>query len=278
MANRESQYVRVARLAYALTQHALPTYSHLHSPHLYTLPQLAACVLLAFYCNKSYRDTEEWLLATDQVCAALELTRVPDHSTLCRMFQRLGLNRLHRMLDRLVTALAPEERIIAGDSTGYRLSNASRYFETRTHRAHRDWFRGAYAVGTDSQLILLARQTHGGSLSDIRFLKPLRHAGARYGVPGWVFVADKGFDCRAVTGRDLIPPIRKRGQLKAATRQARAELVSQARLDGIYGQRWKCETVHSVIKRKFGDTIRSRRLARQRCEPLVKALIYDLHR
>ncbi len=34
--------------------------------------------------------------------------------------------------------------------------------------------------------------------------------------------------------------------------KATAELVIQARLDGLYGQRWKCETMHSVIKRKFG--------------------------
>ncbi|MBI3740551.1 MAG: transposase, partial [Chloroflexi bacterium] len=49
-------------------------------------------------------------------------------------------------------------------------------------------------------------------------------------------------------------------------------------LDGVYGQRWKVETVHSVIKRKFGDTIRSRTLARQRCEPIFNAVLYNLHR
>jgi hypothetical protein len=54
-------------------------------------------------------------------------------------------------------------------------------------------------------------------------------------------------------------------------------LVSAARLDGFYGQRWKVETVNSVIKRKFGDEIRSRLVSRRYCEPIVKGLIYNIH-
>ena len=76
----------------------------------------------------------------------------------------------------------------------------------------------------------------------------------------------------------MIPPIRRGGNLLAPKRRARAELVDQARLDGIYGQRWKSETVQSVIKRKFGDTIRSRKRFLQRREAAIKGLVYDLHR
>lgn len=65
MPNRESRYVRVARFAYELTSQVLPRYSHPKSPHHFTLPQLATCVLMMFYMDVSYRDMEEWLLATD---------------------------------------------------------------------------------------------------------------------------------------------------------------------------------------------------------------------
>jgi hypothetical protein len=84
MKTRESRYVKVARIAYRLTQYALLRYSHPKSPHHFTLPLLAACVLLMFYLDLSYRDMEEWLLASDQVCQALELPRIPDHTTLQR--------------------------------------------------------------------------------------------------------------------------------------------------------------------------------------------------
>jgi IS5 family transposase len=231
-----------------------------------------------FYCNRSYRDFEDWLAATDQVCQVLGLQEIPDHSTLSRMFKRIGIAMLQALMRRLLHALDPREAFIAGDSTGYRTSNASAYFQTRTGRQFRDWFKGAYAVGTKSQLILAAQQAHGGSASDVRFFKPLHHQAARYGKKNWIFLGDAGFDCRAVTDRDLIPPIRRNGRLVAPERKARADLIAQARLDGLYGQRWKVETVHSVIKRRFGDTIRSRSLALQTREPIVKALIYNLHR
>lgn len=48
--------------------------------------------------------------------------------------------------------------------------------------------------------------------------------------------------------------------------------MAQARLDGIYGQRWKRETVYSVIKRKLGDAIRSRSTRLRFREVFVKGL------
>jgi hypothetical protein len=92
-----------------------------------------------------------------------------------------------------------------------------------------------------------------------------------------MILADAGFDGRQVKFGDVIPPVRRHGTLRAPERIARAELVGQARLDGLYGQRWKCETVHSVIKRKFGDTVRSRTTRLHFREVFVKGLIYNLH-
>ena len=86
---RKSRYVKVAEIAYRLTKQTLPQYSHPKSPHHFTFPQLAACVLLMFYLDLSYRDMEEWLLATDKVCQALELPRVPNYSTLQRTYKIL---------------------------------------------------------------------------------------------------------------------------------------------------------------------------------------------
>lgn len=65
--------------------------------------------------------------------------------------------------------------------------------------------------------------------------------------------------------------------LSALERKARADLVDAARLDGLYGQRWQSETVNSVIKRKCGDTVRSRSTRLQRREPLAKGLAYNFH-
>lgn len=276
--HKSSRYVRFAELAYRAAQASYPKYRRKKSKKTFTQPQLIACVLLKMYLNVSYRDCEDWLLATERVCAALELTAVPDHSTLNRTYQRLTEIRLNKLLTSVLADLEVQESVIAGDSTGYTLSTASAYYRTRSGKSFRGWVKGSYAVGTQSQLILVARASRRHSPNDARLLEPLRN-GAQVYARGhdWVFLADAGFDCQAVTDRDLIPPIRRGGRLVAPERKARADLVAQARLDGLFGQRWKTETVHSVIKRKFGGDIRSRLKVRQNREPLVKAVVYNLH-
>jgi len=278
MNKRQSRYVQIAQLAYQLTQRALRRYRHRHSPHIYTQPQVAACTLLVFYLKLSYRDGEEWLLASEAVCQALGLDRVPDHSTLCRMYQQLNRRRLLSLLRHLLVQQAPKEAVIALDSTGYSSSQASAYYQTRSGKRQRGWFHAAYAVGTDSQLILSAREDHANGPNDARFLRPLKRAARPYVRRNYLSLADRGFDCRAVDSHDLIPPVRRHRRLLAPERIARAELVAQARLDGVYGQRWKCETVHSVIKRKLGSTVRSHSLHLQRRESILKAVLYNIHR
>ena len=86
---RKDYNLRFARVAYEVAQQALPRYSHPKSPHRFTFPQLAACILLNLDLRVSYRELEEWLRTQEPVRAALELSRVPDHSTLARAHQRL---------------------------------------------------------------------------------------------------------------------------------------------------------------------------------------------
>jgi hypothetical protein len=119
--------------------------------------------------------------------------------------------------------------------------------------------------------------------SDVAYLPGLRRDARRYGRyqgkhKAWVMMADSGFDGQTVQDDDLVPPVRRGGNLLSPERKARADLVSQARLDGLFGQRWKTETVNSVIKRKFGDTIRSRKRSLQRRVSIIKGLVYNTHR
>jgi hypothetical protein len=265
-----------------LAQEALPHYAHPKSPHRFTCPQLAACVLLMVYLDKSYRDMEEGLLATEAVCAVLALRRVPDHSTLSRALKRLRLRDLDGMRRALLARLPVGEDVIALDSTGYRRTQASAYSQSRRGTTFRSWAKGVYAVGAASQLILAWRPGCGPAI-DSPYLNGLRRDVRRYGRSRgrerrWLLVADTGFDGRGVQDGDLTPPVRRHGTLVAPARRARADLVAAARLDGVYGQRWTCATVHSVIKPKTGDTIRSRLPRNQRLEPALKGLVYNLSR
>lgn len=279
---RESRYVQVARRAYEVSKEVLPLYSHRNSPKTYTLPQLAACVILKFYVNLPYRDMEEWLLATEQVCTVLELKSVPDHCTLARTFRKLNKPWLDDLQSQLLQAEKIAEESIAGDSTTFTLSQASSHYRTRSGKSFSEGVKGAYAVGTQS-LLILGSSTQASRLPDFVFLRRLKAQARHYGLylkgkRAWFFLGDKGFDAKEITALDLVPPIRRYGKITDPQRQARADLVAQARLDGLYGQRWKSETVNSVIKRKFGETIRSRIWFLQRREALIKGLVYNIHR
>jgi hypothetical protein len=61
------------------------------------------------YLNYTYRDLEEWLLATDQVRQVLQLTRVPDHTTLYRTFAKLSQQQWQQQ-GRRAAAAPPSER------------------------------------------------------------------------------------------------------------------------------------------------------------------------
>jgi hypothetical protein len=225
---------------------------------------------------------EEWLLATDQVRQVLELRRVPDHTTLARPFAKRSQQQWEQLNDALLRHLKVQEMTVAADSTGFRNDTASAYYQSRCGRRVRAWHKGGFVVGTESQLIVGMKVGRGPS-SDAKWLASLRAKARRYVVRqgrssrGW-FLADAGFDGREVEWTDVVPPIRRGGALRSLCRVWRGELVARARASGLYGQRWKVETVISVIKRKFGDGVRSRRACLARREVVAKGLVYNLHR
>lgn len=136
MTTRESKYVQVARIAYSLAKQTLPKYSHPKSPHHFTLHQRTACVLLMFSLKLTYRDMEEWLLATDAVRQELELPRVPDHSTLQRTYAKRRKFDLLRRNEALLKASGiSEEEGVAADSTGFSPGPASAYDQSRSGKA-----------------------------------------------------------------------------------------------------------------------------------------------
>ena len=46
----------------------------------------------------------------------------------------------------------------------------------------------------------------------------------------------------------------------------------------LYGQRWKAETLVSVVKRKWGEALSARREAMQCIQALLRGLVYNLYR
>ncbi|MCB8926282.1 MAG: transposase [Ardenticatenaceae bacterium] len=277
---RESQFVTFARMAHKLAQKEFTPYSHPKSPRKYTQPQLVACILLMHRLRLSYRDMEEWLLASDAVVKELGLKDVPTYSALARAAARLlTLAQIDRMNVSLLTELGIEEEAVAIDATGFQLTQASDYYINRRGWKITQYWKGFYGVGLNTLFILGRSQSYGPG-HDGSKLETMRRAVRPFMRSGqWVLLADGGFDVKSVRPDDLIPPRRTgpKRSIASPLRKARADLVAAARLDGLFGQRWKVESVISVIKRKFGDAIRARKYYLQRREPAIKMLVYNLH-
>ena len=213
---------------------------------------------------------------------ALQLTRVPDHTTLYRTFAKLSQQQWQQLNDALLQHRQVNEMTVAVDTTGFRNDTASAYYQSRRGSTRRSWHKGGFAVGTESQLIVGMRVGRGPS-SDAPWLAPLRAQARRYVVRTgrsarlWL-LADAGFDGREVGWTDVVPPIRRGGRLRVWSRVLCVAIVARVKASGVCGQRWKVETVISVSKRKFGDGVRRWGLRLAGCEVLAKGVVYHLHR
>ncbi len=86
-------------VAHELAACVLPDHASRFSRHDFTLAQLFACLVLREQLKMSYRKLEALLADTDW-CVRLGMSRVPDHSTLCRAFKFIiARHNINSMLD-----------------------------------------------------------------------------------------------------------------------------------------------------------------------------------
>ena len=102
----------------------------------------------------------------------------------------------------------------------------------------------------------------------------------------WVMVLDKGYDVEWIhqmTRENQIMsmiPVRKRKE-DCPIYRTRGMYRKQMRRvfdESLYHQRNKCETIFSVIKRKFGSEIKSYNDSMKEKELLYRMLAYNCHR
>jgi hypothetical protein len=129
---------------------------------------------------------------------------------------------------------------------------------------------------------------------DFADLLPL--ASAAYGVlPFGQLVADGGYDSEAnhrycreeLRAESLIPAHNRRGsRAKTPYRRKMQRLLGvrgtnrrgTERACRDYRQRWKAETLMSVLKRKWGESLSARSVIMQQLQALLRGVVYNLHR
>ena len=286
-----------AELALTVAERVLSERAHKFAPKRYTQPQLFACLLLKEYLRLDYRSAEEVIGASDRLRGILRLRHAPDYSTLWRFAQaKVTPELIEQALAetiRLLPSVGEEVRCVALDSTGLWTTHASRYFEARrgdTPRKQRSWMKWAAALWIEPQMVV-AQRVRRGPCGDFSDLIPLAD-GATQVQDFDLLLADAGYDsgvnhgyCREYLKVESLIPAKKRRSVTVLARTPYRRLMVEAlgspgnpTKRRQYAQRWKVETLVSVIKRKWGEALSARLEVMQKTEALLRGLVYNIYR
>lgn len=289
---RVPKYVKIAVAVRTATKRSgMPRYRSKFSNRIFDQWIWIVLLVLRQYERKDYRSFIDWLEVAEPVIECLEMKRIPHFTSLQKAAARLDSIAVRRIIGRFVREHESEEvmRIVSIDSTGYRMEHASKYYQTRlTYKGkerdiHRRHLKSTISIDTET-LMIVATKTRRGPASDHRDFHLVARATHRVARPD-IYVADKGYDAERhhtlvreelmamaiIPARnDDVPPYRTRGKYRKQMKRGYDR--------DIYNQRVLVETVNSVVKRRFGECIYSRKVRTQNREIELRYLAYNADR
>ena len=206
---------------------------------------------------------------------------------------------LHDLITRSALPLASLERGFAPDSTGIRTTSFGAWIEEK-HGDNREhvWLKAHALAGVKTHIIIRASVTDKNGADNSEFA-PLVRAANDAGIPVKEVYADKAYSARnnyalaEEIGFDLYVPFKSNATGRSRSRGSRdgpdghyhSTLWRKAFLffqmhreefEAKYHARSNAESGFSALKRKFGETLKSKTQTAQVNEILAKILAYNL--
>lgn len=286
----------VARVAYAIAQQSVPSYSHTKSPHKFTQPQLITILVLKEFFKADYRGITEILTDSSDLRAVIELTVVPHYTTIQKAAHRLTKkDTLDRLTKRILTAaqqagtLKQRVALAAVDSTGFESHHTSAYFVRRKAKGAESTQTTTYTrfpkigilADCASYFALAGIPSYGPRPDVIHWKRAICEAERRVAMT--TLVADAGYDgepshrfAREEHGiRSIIPNRVGRPTTKLPTGKYRRIMATRFPKT-LYGQRWQIETINSIIKRRLDSFLRARSYWTQMRELMLRLFTYNV--
>jgi hypothetical protein len=286
---------KILLVGYLIGKLALPDFAHKFSPKTYTQPQLFACLVLKEFLHRDYRGIEQLLEDTPELAAAIELSEIPDHSTLQKAAKRLlrnefanGLLDMTVQLGKYLKKLEPTVALAAMDGTGLESRHASAYYVRRKAKGqdfkqsltYKHFPKAGIVCDCQSHMILSIVPERGPGSDASHFQRAFDQAQRR--IRFAALAADAGYDgehnhvyARSRGVRTLIPPLIGRPTAKPPRgywRRTMKRVLPRSR----YGQRWQAETTNSMLKRLLGSALRARTYWSQCRETVLRGLTLNI--
>ena len=230
-----------------------------------------------------YRPFLQWLESCLPVIRFLKLERLPHYTRLqsfdarCKPFWHL------RMIETTPRVVGFTHFFTGIDGTGFSIYQGSKHYCRRIGRktCRKDFVKFVGVADMKYQLMLTLRIRKRARHDNVDF-RPLMKRVRRLGLID-VGVGDKGFDAeknhklmRDELGALFIAPIRNKEVPVWRTKGEYRKKLKRYFPEKAYHQRSKKETVISVIKRCYGDTLYSTTFSGQKKEICYKIMAYNV--